>query len=82
MKLYALGMATFCLTLCAACSSKAPIPVIIAPQVPPHLLVPVAEPVFQGNTNGALLDWALDTRAALRVCNADKAAIAALEQKP
>lgn len=41
---------------------------------PPHLLEPTPEPVFAGTTNGDLLEWALDSRDALRACNADKRA--------
>ncbi|MDL2307274.1 hypothetical protein LJC48_04520 [Desulfovibrio sp. OttesenSCG-928-C06] len=43
---------------------------------PPRvLLIPSAEPEWSGDTNADLLDWSLGLRAALRSCNADKAAI-------
>lgn len=41
---------------------------------PTHLLTATPEPVFAGSDNAALLDWALDNRDALRMCNADKEA--------
>lgn len=44
-------------------------------QPPAVLLQQVAEPRFSGGTNGDLLSWALEMRAALRMVNSDKKAI-------
>ena len=48
-------------------------PVPLAP--PLALLEDCPEPLPFYTTNGELLDWALDLRASLRACNADKAAL-------
>lgn len=42
---------------------------------PAALMQPTPAPVMSGSTNGALLDYALDARASLDQCNADKASM-------
>ncbi len=76
-RLYAIGATSLCLMLCAACSKavEAPVPRIVRVMPPAHLLTATPEPVFTGSDNAALLDWALDNRDALRMCNADKDAV-------
>lgn len=39
------------------------------------MLQAVPEPQFEGRTNGDLLDWALETRQALRLANSEIAAL-------
>ena len=71
------GTALLCLCLCAACSRRVevPVPLLLRTEVPAHLLEATPEPIFQGTSNGDLLEWALENRDALRRCNADKRAI-------
>lgn len=71
------GITILCLCLCAACSRTVEIPVPHPVRVTPpaHLLTPTPEPAFRGTTNGDLLEWALENREALRMCNADKRAV-------
>lgn len=73
-RLCAIGATSLCLTLCAGCSKvvEVPVPQIVRVMPPAHLLTATPEPVFTGSDNAALLDWALDNRDALRMCNADK----------
>lgn len=50
----------------------------LAPPVagpPAVLLQDIAEPRLKGRTNAHLADWALELRQALRLANADKAAL-------
>lgn len=42
---------------------------------PAALMQQTPAPTMSGSTNGALLDYALDVRAALDQCNADKAVL-------
>lgn len=42
---------------------------------PAHLIQNCPEPQMYGDTNGALARYAIDLRAALRSCNADKAGL-------
>lgn len=42
---------------------------------PAALMQQTPAPTMGGRTNGVLLDYALDVRAALDQCNADKAAL-------
>ncbi len=75
-RLCAIGATSLGLTLCAGCSKvvEVPVPQIVRVMPPAHLLTATPEPVFTGSDNAALLDWALDNRDALRMCNADKEA--------
>ena len=45
------------------------------PAIPDMLLAPCAEPVWEGGTNGDLVEYVGELREALGRCNADKAAI-------
>lgn len=53
----------------------ATVPVIIRQEVPAHLAAETPIPVWDGVTNADLVEYALDLRQALGLCNADKAAI-------
>lgn len=73
----AIGAALFCLLPLTGCSGKpvATVPVIIRQEVPAHLTAETPIPVWDGVTNADLVEYALDLRQALGLCNADKAAI-------
>ena len=43
--------------------------------IPAMLLAPCPEPVWEGETNGDLIDYIADLKEALGKCNADKEAI-------
>ena len=77
MKRYAVGVTILCLMLCVSCSRRVevPMPVVVRPTLSLHLLEPTPEPEFRGRSNGDLLEWALDNRDALRMCNSDKWAV-------
>lgn len=69
-----LGLILLCLTLSTGCSEA----IQVQPYkltVPAHLLEPCAEPVWNGGTNGDLVEYIADLREALGKCEADKAAI-------
>ncbi|WP_304736868.1 Rz1-like lysis system protein LysC [uncultured Desulfovibrio sp.] len=78
MRLCAFGMTILCLCLCPACSRtmEIPMPYPVRVTPPAHLLTPTPVPTFRVTTNGDLLEWALENREALRMCNADKEAAA------
>lgn len=78
MHKYAIGLTILCLPLCVACSRVEYVPVAQELALPEHLTRPVPEPELAGDSNRDLVRLVLDTREALRTCNADKAALAAM----
>lgn len=77
MRRWASGMMILFLGVLPGCSRRVevPVPLLLKREVPEHLLEATPEPLFQGTSNGDLLEWALRNREALRRCNADKQAI-------
>lgn len=76
----AVGPLLLCLTMCAGCCSKTAVETrYVATPIPAMLTAHTPEPAFTGTTNADLLNWALDVRDALRLCNADKDAITAIQ---
>lgn len=77
MRRWASGMMILFLGVLPGCSRRVevPVPLLLKREVPEHLLEATPEPLFQGTSNGDLLEWALRNREALRRCNADKRAI-------
>ena len=71
-----IGPVALCLTLClTACAAECP---PARPMLPPVVyLQAVPEPELSGRTNAALVEWALELRAALRQANSDKEALRA-----
>ena len=65
------GSMLSCLLLSAGCSAGKTQPV-----VPPQILAPCDEPVWEGKTNGDLVEYVGELKEALGRCNADKEAIA------
>lgn len=63
------------LTLFSVGCGKPPCPPPRAMLPPTVYLQDVPEPRMKGRTNGDLLAWALDLRAAVRLANADKKAL-------
>ncbi len=63
-----------CLIPLAGCGAGTP-PITVRLRPPAALLLNTPEPVMAGNSNGALLEYALDLRTALRTANADKTAL-------
>lgn len=48
---------------------QVPAPEVVLRQPPDYLLTPCDMPALKGDTNGALLDWAVNERKALESCN-------------
>lgn len=73
-----IGLIPLCLTLCVSCSPvSAPMPVLCTH--PMHLMEETPMPLFYGSTNGDLAEYTQQLVFAVRVCNADKAAMRDLE---
>jgi len=51
------------------------VPQIFRVMPPDALMQPTPRPVFNGTTNGDMLEHAMDLRHAVDACNADKAAL-------
>ena len=73
------GLALLCLLMLPGCSQPRVVTQVQTVKlIPPEvLLLETPEPRLAGNTNAALLDYALELRAALRAANTDKAALRA-----
>lgn len=77
MKTLKIGLLSASLMLSAACSKTEP----EVPMIPRQLLNPCAEPAWEGQTNGELIEHIMELREALGKCNADKAAIERLVER-
>ena len=73
------GLAALCLALFLSACAGTPEVVTrteVRPVIPPAaLMAPCPRPDMEGQTNAALLDWALALDEALEHCNADKRAL-------
>lgn len=58
------------------------IPVVVPPEVPPHLLKPLSEPQRRTSHNRDLLQLLADYESLRRRANADRAAVHELFLKP
>ena len=74
MRKLPLGLIVLSLPMLYGCSPKT---LMVRESPPQHLLDDCREPTLSDSTTGALVDLALDQRAALAECNADKMALRA-----
>ncbi len=66
-----IGLILICLLLCVSCSPVKTPPVMCLH--PMHLMTDTPAPLFYGNTNGDLAEYAKLLEFALKDCNTDKA---------
>lgn len=76
---------TLFLTGSSGCAQKTVVPMVsmVSDPFPEHLVLQTPEPVLPGGpllTNADLVDYLLSLKEAVRMCNADKAAIAAMKR--
>lgn len=56
-------------------------PIAIEQPLPTHLLLESPVPLWRGSSNADLVDYVLALKSALASCNADKAALKAMQKK-
>ena len=86
MRRLAIGLGSLCLLLLATgCANSPPtmtVPVVVAPEVPPHLLTPLSEPQRRVSHNRDLLQLLADYESLRRRANADRESVYQLLLKP
>lgn len=69
------------MSVLAACTNTVYVPQISYLYPPPHLLEQTELPSWQGENNQDLMEYAMNLKKSLALCNEDKKAVQALNQE-